>query len=67
MLEENRHRIIIGVFGENDPYPEIPKIVRKTTYGKELDFYKLPTDYACGLCILTKLRVQLHIRGQSGD
>ncbi len=44
MIEENRHRIIIGVFGENDPYPEIPKIVRKTTYGKELDFYKLTTE-----------------------
>ncbi len=38
-------RIVIGIRGNQDMFHELRKIIRKTTYGMELDFYNLPSNY----------------------
>jgi Domain of unknown function (DUF309). len=35
-------RIVIGVKGDHDPLPHMKKIIRKTSYGMEIDLYDVP-------------------------
>lgn len=40
----DKKRIIIGLKGDVDPFPDMKKIVRKTSYGMEIDLYDVPID-----------------------
>ncbi len=40
----DKKRIVIGLKGDVDPFPDMKKIVRKTSYGMEIDLYDMPVD-----------------------
>lgn len=40
----DKKRIVIGLKGDADPFPDMKKIVRKTSYGMEIDLYDVPVN-----------------------
>lgn len=44
VISLDKKRIVIGLRGDIDPLPKMKKIIRRTSYGMEIDLYDVPSD-----------------------